>query len=155
MNPFLPSANSKHLLPVGREEYRTSAVGNVDQEKDERALTVSQRTLAAERQLSANYLKVRDLLDRSSAGVSGWLSAGLVCGSPVADDLHQPNTVDHSDSTLCTGFDANKFDDRGRSWPFVGGIHWSRNYCGHYGPILQVTKPGEKFNSKRPDNSLE
>ena len=69
----------------------------------------------------------------------------------VADGLHQPNTVELSDGTLFTAFDAKKYDDQGRPWPFVGGIRWSRNYRGPHGPKLDVTKPSEKFNSKRPD----
>ena len=56
VNPLLSFANSEHLLSVRRAENRTPAARNVDQEKDERVLTVSQRTLAAERQVTANYL---------------------------------------------------------------------------------------------------
>ena len=34
---------------------------------------------------------------------------------PIADGLHQPNTVELADGTLFTAFDAMKFDDQGRS----------------------------------------
>ena len=38
VNPFLPLANSKYLLPVGREENRTPTVCSIDRAKVERAL---------------------------------------------------------------------------------------------------------------------
>ena len=56
---------------------------------------------------------------------------------PYPDGLHQPNTVELSDGTLFTTFDAKKYDDDGRPWPFIGGSRWTRTYRRPYGPKLE------------------
>ncbi len=68
---------------------------------------------------------------------------------PISDGLHQPNTVELSDRTLFTSFDAKKYDDEARGWPFVGGSRWTRSYKGPYGPKLEVPEAGEKYNYPR------
>lgn len=68
---------------------------------------------------------------------------------PVSNALAEPNTVQFSDGTLFTAFQALKIDDRRRPWPFIGGCRWSRNFRQPYALKLKVPKRTRKFNSKR------
>ena len=75
-----------------------------------------------------------------------WSEEVVICDDiHDPDGLHQPNTVELSDGTLFTTFDATKQDDQGRPGPFIGGSHWTRNYRRPYGPRLDVPEPKKKF----------
>ena len=67
---------------------------------------------------------------------------------PVSDGLHQPNTVEMSDGTLFTTFDAKKYYDDGTELPFVGGSRWTRTYRRPLGPKLAVPEPAEKYSDQ-------
>ena len=67
---------------------------------------------------------------------------------PTSDALSEPDTVEFSDGTLFTAFQAKKFDDQGRQQQFIGGCHWSRNYRHPYAPKFKVPPLRKKFNSK-------
>ena len=68
---------------------------------------------------------------------------------PISDGLAEANTVELSDGTLFTVFQAKKYDDEGREWPFSGGSRWTRSYRRPYGPRLEVPGSGEKYNYPR------
>ena len=77
---------------------------------------------------------------------TSWSEEVIICDDiHDPDGLHQPNTVELSDGTLFTTFDATKHDELGRPGPFVGGSHWTPTYRRPYGPKLDVPKPIEKF----------
>ncbi len=77
---------------------------------------------------------------------ASWSEEVVICDDiHDPDGLHQPNTVELSDGTLFTTFDATKQDEQGRPGPFIGGSHWTRNYRRPYGPRLDVPEPKEKF----------
>lgn len=67
---------------------------------------------------------------------------------PISNNLAEPTTVEFSDGTLFTAFQGQKFDERGRAWPFIGGCHWSRSYRGPWAPKLEVPKPTKKINTQ-------
>ena len=68
---------------------------------------------------------------------------------PISNALAEPNTVQFSDGTLFTAFQALKIDDRGRPRPFIGGCRWSPNFRRPYVVKLKIPKRTRKFNSKR------
>jgi hypothetical protein len=68
---------------------------------------------------------------------------------PISNALAEANTVQFSDGTLFTAFQAVKLDDRGRVQPFISGCHWSRDYRGVFTPRLPVPPRQKKINSKK------
>ena len=65
---------------------------------------------------------------------------------PLSDGVCTVNTVEFRDGTLFSVFQARKYDDKGRGWPFVGGCRWTKSYRRPYGPKLEVPAAGEKYN---------
>ncbi len=68
---------------------------------------------------------------------------------PFSNALAEPNTVQFSDGTLFTAFQALKIDDRGRVQPFIGGCRWSRNFRKPFAVKLKVPERQKKINSKQ------
>ena len=67
----------------------------------------------------------------------------------VSNALAEANTVQFSDGTLFTAFQAVKVDDRGRVRPYIAGCHWTRTYRGAFSPRLPVPPRKKKLNSKK------
>ena len=68
---------------------------------------------------------------------------------PFSNALAEPNTVQFSDGTLFTAFQALKIDDRGRVRPFIGGCRWSQNFRKPFAVKLKVPERQKKINSKQ------
>ena len=78
-----------------------------------------------------------------------WSEEVVICDDiHDPDGLHQPNTVELSDGTLFTTFDATKHDENGRPGPFIGGSHWTPDYRRPYGPKLDVPEAAEKISEQ-------
>lgn len=69
----------------------------------------------------------------------------------ISNALAEANTVQFSDGTLFTAFQAVKVDDRGRVQPYIAGCHWTRNYRGTFTPRLPIPPRQKKINSKKAD----
>jgi hypothetical protein len=69
----------------------------------------------------------------------------------LSDGLAESDTVEFSDGTLFTAFQATKPDDQGRQRPFVAGTRWTRDYRGPFVPGFEIPEPGEKFNAEGND----
>ena len=76
-------------------------------------------------------------------------SAGVA--PQIMNALAEANTVQFSDGTLFTAFQAVKVDDRGRVQPYIAGCHWTRNYRGTFTPRLPIPPRQKKINSKKAD----
>jgi len=63
---------------------------------------------------------------------------------PVSDGLHNPITVELSDGTLFTLFNAKKRLDDGSYQSFVGGTRWSRDYQ----PLPQVQEKLQQIQAR-------
>ena len=67
-------------------------------------------------------------------------------GIPISNGLASPLTLELSDGTLFTLFNAQKYIDDGTKKGFIGGSRWTRDYRRAYGPELPVPPLTPKFN---------
>ena len=67
-------------------------------------------------------------------------------GIPISDGLASPLTLELSDDTFFTLFNAQKYIDDGTKTGFIGGSRWTRDYRRAYGPELPAPPLTPKFN---------